>query len=85
MSYDVRLMPQALKDLERFRAKLHDKFEALILGLYDNPRPHNSKKLRGGGSQWRIRSGDYRILYELDEARKIVKVYRIVHRKEAYR
>ncbi len=85
MSYDVRLMPQAQKDLDKFGVKFHAKFEVLILGLIDNPRPRNSKKLRGGGSQWRIRSGDYRILYELDEARKIVRVYRIAHRKEAYR
>ena len=85
MSYDVRLMPQAQKDLEGFRAKLHAKFEVLILGLCDNLRPRNSKKLSGGETQWRIRSGDYRILYELDEARKIVRVYRIAHRKEAYR
>ena len=85
MSYDVRLMPQAQKDLEEFRGKLHAKFESLIVGLYDNPRPHNSKKLGGGSSRWRIRFGDYRILYELDEPRKAVRVYRIAHRKEAYR
>ncbi|MBI5560937.1 MAG: type II toxin-antitoxin system RelE/ParE family toxin, partial [Deltaproteobacteria bacterium] len=45
----------------------------------------NSKKLSGGGSRWRVRTGDYRILYEIDDPRKIVKVYRIAHRKEAYR
>ena len=41
--------------------------------------------ISGGGSQWRIRMGDYRILYEIDDAKNIVKVYRIAHRKEAYR
>lgn len=78
-------MPQAQKDLDGFRGKLHAKFESIILGLYENPRPHNSKKLSGSGSRYRIRAGDYRILYELDEQKKIVRVYRIVNRKEAYR
>ena len=85
MSYDVKLMSQAQKDLEGFRGKLLMRFENLILGLYDDPRPHNSRKLSGGGSRWRIRTGNYRILYEIDEPRKVVKVYRIAHRKEVYR
>lgn len=85
MSYDVKLMPRAQKDLDGFRGKLLMRFENLILGLYDDPRPHNSKKLSGGGSRWRIRTGNYRILYEIDEPRKVVKVYRIAHRKEVYR
>ena len=85
MSYDVKLMPRAQKDLDGFRGKLLMRFENLILGLYDNPRPHNSRKLSGGGLRWRIRTGNYRILYEIDEPRKVVKVYRIAHRKEVYR
>jgi len=44
-----------------------------------------AKKLKGSVSSWRIRSGDYRILYEIDDSQKLVKVYRIAHRKEAYR
>lgn len=83
--YDVKLMPQAQKDLDGFSGKLLSRFEDVILGLYDEPRPHNSKKLSGGGSRWRIRIGDYRILYEIDGSQKIVKVYRIAHRKDVYR
>jgi mRNA interferase RelE/StbE len=85
LSYDVKLMPRAQKDLDGFREKLLMRFENLILGLYNDPRPHNSKKLSGGGSRWRIWTGNYRILYEIDEPRKVVKVYRIDHRKEVYR
>jgi mRNA interferase RelE/StbE len=61
------------------------KIEEIIMGLYNEPRPQNSKKLSGGGLKWRIRTGDYRILYEIDDSQKIVKVYRIAHRKEVYR
>jgi mRNA interferase RelE/StbE len=85
LNYDVELMPPAQKDLDEFRGKLLTKFEKIILGLYDDPRPHNSKKLTGGTPKWRIRTGDYRILYEIDERRKVVKVYRIAHRKDVYR
>jgi len=83
--YNVKLMPKAQKDLDGFSGKLLSRFEEIILGLYDEPRPHNCKKLSVGGSRWRIRVGDYRILYEIDDARKIVTVYRIAHRREVYR
>lgn len=83
--YSVDLMPQAQKDLDGFSGKLLSRFEETILGLYDEPRPHNAKKLAGSGSGWRIRVGDYRVLYEIDNARKIVKVYKIAHRREVYR
>ena len=78
-------MPRGQKDLDSFSGKLLSRIEDAVLGLYDEPRPHNSKKLSGGGSRWRIRAGDYRILYEIDDSQKIVKVYRIAHRKEVYR
>jgi len=78
-------MPQAQRDLDGFSGKLLSRFEETILGLYDEPRPHNAKKLAGSGSGWRIRVGDYRVLYEIYDARKIVKVYRIAHRREVYR
>lgn len=78
-------MPQAQKDLDGFSGKLLSRFEEIILGLYDEPRPHNSKKLSGGGSRWRIRTGDYRILYEIDDESRLVKVYRVAHRREVYR
>jgi mRNA interferase RelE/StbE len=84
-SYNVIIMPQARKDLDRFSGKQLSRFEESILELYDEPRPHNSKKLSGGGSLWRIRIGDYRMLYEINDPQKMVKVFRIAHRKEVYR
>ena len=83
--YNIILMPKAQKDLDVFSGKLLSRFGREILGLADESRPHNSKKLIGGGSRWRIRIGDYRILYEIDDSQKIVKVYRVAHRKEVYR
>jgi len=78
-------MPRARKDLDDFYGKQLARFEEIIMGLHDDPRPRNSKKLSGGGSKWRIRIGDYRLLYELDDTRKIVQLYRVAHRSEVYR
>ena len=83
--YQVILMPQAQKDLDGFSGKLLSRFEEAIMGLYDEPRPRNAKKLSGSSALWRIRVGDYRVLYEIVETEKEIKIYKIAHRKDAYR
>lgn len=52
--------------------------------LIDDPRPHNSTKLQGYSNTRRLRVGDYRIIYELDETSSKMTVTRIAHRREAY-
>jgi mRNA interferase RelE/StbE len=52
--------------------------------LASNPRPSGCKKLRGGDSEWRIRAGDYRVVYTIDDAKLLVEVTRIRHRSEVY-
>jgi mRNA interferase RelE/StbE len=84
-AYDVHIMPQARKDLDTLSGKFLSRLEQVILTLYTEPRPHNTRKLSGTESKWRIRVGEYRILYEIDDARKLVRRYRIAHRREAYR
>ena len=84
-SYDVHLLPQARKDLDGLSGEMLSRLEKTIMGLYDDPRPSKTRKLVGSGSRWRIRVGDYRILYEIDDSRKQVKICRIAHRKEVYR
>lgn len=53
--------------------------------LEANPRPPGAKKLRGESDLWRVRVGDYRILYSIEEARLVVLVVKIGHRREVYR
>lgn len=48
------------------------------------PRPPRCKKLKGGDKEWRIRVGDYRIVYEIDDKARTIDVTRIAHRREAY-
>lgn len=52
--------------------------------LAATPRPPGCKRLKGGDKEWRIRVGDYRAVYEIDDAAKTVVVTRIAHRREVY-
>jgi mRNA interferase RelE/StbE len=53
--------------------------------LAENPRPPGCRKLVGGEGDWRLRVGDYRVLYEINDTRKVVRVLHVKHRREAYR
>jgi mRNA interferase RelE/StbE len=52
--------------------------------LRETPRPAGGKKLKGYKDQWRIRIGDWRVVYIIDDAAKVVSVMRIAHRREVY-
>ena len=52
--------------------------------LATEPRPPGCKKLRGGDKEWRIRVGDYRVVFEIDDRARAVDVTRIAHRSEVY-
>jgi len=56
-----------------------------IRTLAENPRPSESRKLTDSKNDWRIRIGDYRVLYEIDERTKAVRIMRVRHRREVYR
>ena len=56
-----------------------------IDGLAQDPRPSASRKLRGEQNLWRIRIGDYRVVYSVDDRQRIVDIVRIRHRREVYR
>jgi mRNA interferase RelE/StbE len=55
------------------------------IGLTHNPRPAGVKKLVGSRSDWRIRIGEYRIVYEIDDTTKTVTILGVAHRRDAYR
>ncbi|MCB1215418.1 MAG: type II toxin-antitoxin system mRNA interferase toxin, RelE/StbE family [Deltaproteobacteria bacterium] len=62
-----------------------EKIKKLLLSLQKDPGPMKCKKLRGGLQDYRIRYGDWRILYSVEDKKKQVLVYGILNRKEAYR
>jgi len=82
--YRLKVIAQAQKDLDAFPVKAFEKIKKRILGLSSNPRPFGAIKLTQEEG-CRIREGDYRILYRIDDTLKEVIIYRVKHRKEAYR
>lgn len=83
--FEIVLERAAEKELRRLPDQVHDRVIEGIAALATNPRPPGSKKLAGGKSNWRIRVGDYRVLYEIADIVSVVHVYRVRHRRDAYR
>lgn len=83
--YEVLLERRAERDLKRPEAKEFHGIIREIKTLAENPRPSGCRKIVGSDRDWRIRVGDYRVIYELDENAKVVRVMRVRHRREAYR
>ena len=86
MRYVVLLESRAERQLRNLPSATLRRVDALIERLSNNPRPRGAVKLSGRTTEgWRVRVGDYRILYTIDDAELMVRVYRISHRREAYR
>jgi len=83
MAYSVYLKKSAEKELENISAKTYDKIIKSVTSLKNNPRPHGVKKLYEGKG-YRIRVGDYRILYTINDSEKKIEIFSVAHRKEAY-
>ena len=83
--YEVVLSPKAEKQLDELPTPLRRRITEAVEGLESKPRPHGVKKLTGAENLWRIRVGDYRIVYTIEDDRLIVLVVKIGHRREIYR
>jgi mRNA interferase RelE/StbE len=83
--YRVLLERGAEKDLSRLTSEIYNRVIAAIQGLATNPRPSGCRKLAGSKNDWRIRVGDYRVVYEIADQIRIVRVNRVRHRREVYR
>jgi len=82
--YDLQVRPSVWKDVEKIPKKDLKKILARIESLRDEPRSAASGKL-SGLEYYRIRQGDYRIVYEIDDLRSIVTIAKVGHRGEVYR
>lgn len=86
ITYTVQLKPAAERDLKKIKDQVVlRRIVRAIDGLAINPRPPNVTALQGDSSILRIRVGDYRILYTIEDAALLVLVVRIGHRREVYR
>ena len=85
MTYSVTTSRSADRDIRRLDARIRRQVFTKLLALKDNPRPPDVNLLQRRDRSYRVRSGEYRILYEIDEATKTVLVLRVGHRREVYR
>jgi len=85
MPYELLIERHAEKDLNKLETSLFTQIATKIKELADNPHPQASKKIRGSKNDWRLRIGNYRILYEIDNRTKTIKIMRVKHRREVYR
>jgi mRNA interferase RelE/StbE len=83
-SYRVALTASTEKELHRLPTKMVARIMPRLEHLASAPRPPGCKKLRFGDKEWRIRVGDYRIVYVIDDSAKTVDVTRIAHRRDVY-
>lgn len=84
MSYEIRVLRSASRELERLPSALSERISSRVESLRDNPRPRGARKLKGR-EQYRMRVGDYRVLYTIDDSGRVVAILAIEHRREAYR
>jgi mRNA interferase RelE/StbE len=83
-SYRLLIKPSAVKELEALPAKDRRRIVPRIEGLASEPRPHGCEKL-SGLEQYRVRQGDYRVVYGVDDEARVVIVVKIGHRRDVYR
>jgi mRNA interferase RelE/StbE len=82
--YRVDLRRNAQKTLEKIRTPEYSRIIETLLELEKKPRPRGTEKIRGT-ELWRVRKGDYRIIYVIDDENKVITIVRIGHRREIYR
>ena len=84
MAYAVQMRSAAERERRRLQGHIRQRINRHILQLESEPRPSGVEKLVGRPNSWRIRVGDYRILYEIDDTNQRVIIHRIAHRRDVY-
>jgi mRNA interferase RelE/StbE len=85
MSYRIEFRPAALRAMRRVPKPFNTRLLAAIAALADTPRPPGSVRLQGPDGFHRVRVGDYRIVYLIEDRVLLICVVRVAHRKDAYR
>jgi mRNA interferase RelE/StbE len=85
VAYRLAIRPAAERDLRTLTPTILARVDARIHDLADNPRPRGTERLRGPQGGFRLRVGDYRILYDADDTQQVVIIGRVRHRWDVYR
>jgi len=83
--YRLIIKRSAERDLRRLPRELFLRLNKQILALREEPRPAMVRKMEGSVSDWRLRVGDYRLLYEVNDTERTVTIVRVRHRRDVYR
>ena len=83
-SYGLAFRPAALRALRKLDRQIAERIKTATEALRDDPRPPGAKMLTGSHGLWRIRVGDYRIVYTIDDQRNLVRVAAVGHRRDVY-
>lgn len=85
MTYRITLAPAAERQLRKLDPPVRRRIQAALELLANSPRPPAAIQLVGGSGEWRVRTGDYRIVYDIDDEQLVVLVLRMAHRRDVYR
>jgi mRNA interferase RelE/StbE len=85
VTYRVTFTPSAGRQLRKLDPQARRRVQAAIELLSIDPRPPAATQLVGGGGEWRVRTGDYRIVYEINDGELLVMVLAVGHRRDVYR
>ncbi len=84
--YEILIEKSAERELLKLPSIVFNRITEKILALAQNPMPAGSRKLAGRGpNDWRIRVGDYRVVYAINEAEQQIEIMKVGHRREVYR
>jgi mRNA interferase RelE/StbE len=83
--YEIVFARSARKELQALSHDVAERILERVELLASNPRPSGCKKLHGHSSLWRIRVGDYRVIYSIDDSNLVVDISVVRHKSEAYR
>jgi mRNA interferase RelE/StbE len=84
VSYAVRYTASAARQLRKLDRASQTRIGRTVAILAENPRPPAATQLVGGGGAWRVRTGDYRIVYEILDEKLVLLVVQLGHRREVY-
>jgi mRNA interferase RelE/StbE len=82
--YEIIVSKSAAKELSKLPKQVNNKIIKVILALSGDPRPNGAKKLRGISENWRIRIGDYRVIYAVADEILVVDIRKVGYRKDIY-
>lgn len=83
--YEILVERRAERDLKGLPTHEFRRIIAAMQALAENPRPPGCRKITGSKTDWRIRVGPYRVVYEIDEKSKAIRIMTVRHRRDVYR